>query len=140
MKIPQPGAEAGGAQHSGAAGKEIIADLKARLYRFPHTSRTRKADTYLHYAENHAHAAQKYCALVTAMIERGLDDTPLEPPREPTYVQRLRMGLESGTFKPANAAALLVDLDRARSGDRKAKERVIRYLESPGVLEALDDG
>ena len=105
-------------------------DLRTRLDEGPDTERTRQARNYLRLAETHLKLAQ-------TMLDHGLEDRPA--PRKPTWSERLRMGLESGMFKPANASALLDDLNRARTGDRKAKERVISYLESPGVLEALDD-
>lgn len=106
-------------------------DLRARIDKAPDTDRTRQARNYLRLAETHL-------KLVQMMLDHGLEDRP--KPHKPTWTQLLQKGLESGTFKPANAAGLLTDLDRARAGNRTAKERVISYLESPGVLEALDDG
>lgn len=106
-------------------------DLRARIDKAPHTERTRQARNYLRLAETHL-------KLVQIMLDHGLEDRP--KPCKPTWSELLRTGLESGTFKPANAAALLDDLTRARAGNCEAKERVISYLESPGVLEALDDG
>lgn len=81
--------------------------------------------------------AQAYVRLALAMCNAGLEPRPA--PRKQTYAQRLRLGLETGRFAPPNAPALLGDLNRAAAGDREAQQRVVDYLNLPGVLGALGD-
>lgn len=107
-----------------------IEALRERLLAAPATKRTHQAQNYLRIAE-----AQ--LILVKTMLKSGLDDRPL--PHKLTHAQRLLQALKLGTFKPPNAAALREDFDRAHAGDRAAKERIINYLRTPGVLEALDN-
>lgn len=106
-----------------------LAVLRDRLAAAPPTKRARQAQGFLRIAETHLR-------LVEAMLESGLEDRPQL--RKPTLTQRLRAGLETGTFALQNAPVLLADLDRAAAGDRQAQLRVTGYLQVPGVLEALD--
>ena len=63
-----------------------------------------------------------------------------KPQRPPTRTQKLRAGLVSGKFCPPNAGDLLADVDAALAGNRVAQEKIVAYLNLPGVLEALHDG
>ncbi len=132
METPR---QATGAEGSvGYAGANVAYSyLRARSAR-PLTKRERQVQEY-------RRLAKTYSELADATEAAGLGDSARPEPRtrKPSYVQRLRLGLESGRFRPPNAAAMLADLDRAYKGDRKAKERIISYLETPGILEALDD-
>ena len=121
--MSEPAREDAGGGGSGAV-KATLAYLRPRLAEAPLTKRARRAQDYLRLGEH-------YIRLAEATLATGLDDRPV--PRKLTWSQRLRQGLETGTFNPPNADALLADLDRARAGDHEAQERIISYLRTDGV-------
>ena len=117
--------------HSGPAVIKSIAELEMNLSSLPPTRRTKQACDYLRIARTQV-------GLVMTMFAVGFDDRLAPASQKPKMVDLLLGGLESGALNTPDADELLSTVKSAKAGNRVDQERIMIYLQTPGVLEALE--